>query len=115
MTDFEIDVENHVVPFLPTFKIGEFEYVLLHDVQAIFNLREDFALAALVQSCKLDVEVGIDDDKLQSLEDNFNSQDCLSMCFKEACQSEEHHQINEESFQALQAEMKLETASESLH
>lgn len=29
--DFEIDVENHAVPFLPTFT---FEYVLLHDVQA---------------------------------------------------------------------------------
>ena len=36
--------------------------MFLNDILCIFNLREDYAVSLIAQSCKVDKEVMIDDD-----------------------------------------------------
>lgn len=44
------------LPTLPTFTIMEKEYVLLHDIQVLFNLREDYCLALIAQQMEEEEE-----------------------------------------------------------
>ena len=37
------------IPSLPTFFINGKEYLLLHDIWVLFNLRENYALGAIAQ------------------------------------------------------------------
>lgn len=43
------DTDIALPPALPTFTILEKEYVLLHDIQVLFNLQEDYCLALIAQ------------------------------------------------------------------
>ena len=56
----------------PSFKIEGGDYVLLNDILCIFNLREDYALGLIGQSCNVDTKVKIHDDCLLVLKDKFN-------------------------------------------
>ena len=71
----------------------------------ILNLREDYAIGLIAQSCKVDKEVTIDDDSLLELEDKFNPTQELSMCFKEASN---FHEVDDEVFEEVQASISLE-------
>lgn len=46
-----------MVPILPSFNIDGEEYILLHDILHIFNLRKDYALGLIAQSYNVDKEV----------------------------------------------------------
>lgn len=49
--DFDLDgeISDLALPCLPSFTINNYEYLLLYDIQCMFNLREDMALALLAQ------------------------------------------------------------------
>lgn len=85
----EVDSFSYAVPMLPSFKIGAGEYVFLNDILSIFNLREDYALGLIAQSCRVDNYVMIDDDPLMELEDMFNPTLEIGLCFKEASNFQE--------------------------
>ena len=40
--DFDVQSSNYVVPMLPVVLIGGKDYVFLHDIECMFNLREDY-------------------------------------------------------------------------
>ena len=85
---------------------------MLNDILCIFNLREDYALGLIAQSCKVDREVRIDDDPLLELEDKFNPALEISMCFKEASNFQE---VDDEVFEEVQASMNLTGSSALPH
>ncbi|MCO5614045.1 hypothetical protein L7F22_068325 [Adiantum nelumboides] len=70
---------------LPRFFIEEKTYMLLTDVQTLFNLREDYALGMLARYLNKQhgfVEEDSSDDK--RLETNPNAMKCLRYYFEEA-------------------------------
>ena len=60
------------LPALPTFTILEKEYVLLHDIQVLFNLREDYFLALIAQQMEEEQEWVHEDPKLEILNTWFD-------------------------------------------
>ena len=58
--------------------------MLSNDILCIFNLREDYALGLIAQSCNVDMDIKIDDDPLLVLEDKFNPINEFSICINEA-------------------------------
>ena len=106
----DVDISNYAVPMLPSFKIGAGEYVFLNDILSIFNLREDYALGLIAQSCRVDKYVKIDDDPLMELEDMFDPASKIGLCFKEASDFQE---VEDVVFTEVRASMYL-TGSSSL-
>ena len=53
---FKDGAEIVPVPLLPSFCIGDNDYVLLIDIQTVFNIRQDYALAILAQNIEEDIE-----------------------------------------------------------
>ena len=81
--DFDVQSGNYVVPMLPGVLIGGKDYVFLHDIECMFNLREDYAISLIAQASRLDKEVGIEDDhSLLALETTFDPTEALTICFK---------------------------------
>lgn len=60
--DFDVQSSNYAVPMLPGVLIGGKDCVFLHDIECMFNLREDYAISLIAQASRLDKEVGIQDD-----------------------------------------------------
>ena len=104
----QVDSSSYAVPMLPSFKIGAGEYVFLNDILSIFNLREDYALGLIAQSCRVDKYVMIDDDPLMELEDMFNPATEIGLCFKEASNFQE---VDDVVFKEVQASMNLTGSS----
>ena len=72
------------VPALPTFKILEKEYVLLHDIQVLFNLREDYCLALIAQQMHEEQDWVLQDPTLEKVNTCFDPNMALEACFEEA-------------------------------
>ena len=104
----EVDSSSYAVPMLPSFKIGAGEYVFLNDILSIFNLREDYALGLIAQSCRVDKYVMIDDDPMMELEDMFNPSAEIGLCFKEARNFQD---VDDVVFKEVQASMNLTGSS----
>ena len=100
----DVDISSYAVPMLPSFKIGAGENVFLNDILSILNLREDYALGLIAQSCRVDKYVKIDDDPLMELEDMFNPASEIGLCFKEASDFQE---VDDVVFKEVQASMNL--------
>ena len=71
---------------LPVFTILEKEYVLLHDIQVLFNLREDYCLALIAQQKEEEQDWVLEDPKLECLNTCFDPEAALQLCFDEALQ-----------------------------
>ena len=48
-------------PLLPSYQVGDSEYILLTDIQQVFNLREDHCIAFIAQNLEADDNF-VDDD-----------------------------------------------------
>ena len=72
------------LPALPTFKILEKEYILLHDIQVLFNLREDYCLALIAQQMHEEQDWVLQDPILENLNTCFDPDTALKTCFIEA-------------------------------
>ena len=93
------------MPMLSSVLIGGKDYVFLHDIECMSNLREDYAISLIAQASRLDKEVGIEDDhSLLALETTFDPAEALAMCFKEA---EQFQEPDESAFQRTQQAMNL--------
>lgn len=71
------------IPTLPSFIIENKEYLLLHDIQVIFNLREDYTLGVIAQALEYEKERVVEDPVLGSLDCSFYPKNALEVCFKE--------------------------------
>ncbi len=65
------------LPALPRFTILQKEYFLLHDIQVLFNLREDYCLALIAQQMEEEQDWVVEDPKLESLNTCFDPEIAL--------------------------------------
>lgn len=98
------------IPALPSFIIENKEYILLHDIQVIFNLREDYTLRVIAQALEDEKEWVLEDPVLGSLDCNFDPKNALELCFNEAKQYEKSLPT-EEDFQDTQFSLNHHTQS----
>lgn len=93
----ELVTSNFVIPGLPSFLINGKNYILLSHIKRLCNLREDYALAIIVDMCIstkdfLDIE-NEHKEELLSLDskvtENFvEAPNALSLCFQKAKEGE---------------------------
>ena len=84
MDEGTLNDTNIALPALPTFTILEKEYVLLHDIQVLLNLRG--LLLLIAQQMEEEQEWVREDPKLGSLNTCFDPNIALQICFDEAMQ-----------------------------
>lgn len=67
-------------PLLPSYQVGDSEYILLTDIQHVFNLREDHCIAFIAQNLEADDNFVDDDgiDKYLLVESNGKDTEFLS-------------------------------------
>ncbi|MCO5597788.1 hypothetical protein L7F22_051870 [Adiantum nelumboides] len=96
------------------FRIEIKSYILLIDVQMLFDLHEDYALRMLAiyfDEQQGFVEEDSSDDK--RLETNINAMECLKHCFEEARKYKESGLPSKYTFKSLQEKMQLHKCSHS--
>ena len=69
---------------LPSFRFNQKDYVLLHGIQSLFNLREDYCLNLIGQQMEEEEEWVLQDPKLEILNVCFNTAEALRICFEES-------------------------------
>jgi len=113
--EFELDESNErvPVPVLPSFPFGDKQYVLITDLQNVFNIREDYCLAIIAQNLEQDKNFIDPEMSKFSLIDSavkdtefMNAAQALAMIFADAKQYEETLPTEEE-FLAMQARLGL--------
>lgn len=68
-----------LVPLLPSFRIDGKNYVLLTDIQTLFNIRQDYALAILAQNLEEDAQfLDAEDDKYILMDSNVRDSEFCS-------------------------------------
>ncbi|MCO5555934.1 hypothetical protein L7F22_009478, partial [Adiantum nelumboides] len=103
-----------LLPMLPKFHIEGKSYILLTDVQMLFDLHEDYALGMLARYINEQhgfVEQDSSDD--ERLETNTNALECLQYCFKKAREYKRSGVPSESTFKSLQDKMQLDKCSDS--
>ena len=97
-----------MLPMLPCFAIDGKSYLLLSDIQKLFEIREDTALGILahnLEDCKTFIEEdGVEEEQMEF---SMGSFDCLKLCFEKAKKYREETLPTEEEFRQLQTKMKL--------
>lgn len=80
-----LDTWGLVLPIMPKFNIEGRAYILLSDIQNVFNKRENHALAKIAKYQE-EHEGWVLDDTWQDeqLECNYNAKDCHHICFNQA-------------------------------
>lgn len=104
VSDEAIKNNDIPIPCLPSFIFDGREYVLLHDIQVLFELREDYALATLAQNLE-GTEWVLEDPNLGSLQTMYDPEKALELCFREAKEYEKELPTEEE-FQDAQASIR---------
>ena len=68
-------------PFLPSYQVGDLEYILLTDIQHVFNLREDHCIAFIAQNLEVDDNFVNDDgiDKYLLVDNHVKDTEFLSV------------------------------------
>ncbi|MCO5604184.1 hypothetical protein L7F22_058345 [Adiantum nelumboides] len=97
-----------ILPTLPNFRIEGKFYILLTNVQILFDLREDYALGMLART--FNEQYGFveeDSSNDEQLETNPNAMECLKYCFDEARKYKESSVPRKSSFKILQEKMQL--------
>ena len=103
------------LPILPEFQIEGNRYVLLSDIQKVFSIREDYALAAIAKTTEQNEGFESDDSQeFLDLEENFDPIECLTICFNKAKGHREKGQIlSDEDFEAFQRECGFDQLEDS--
>ena len=76
----ELDIMSHELqlPIVPDFQIEGSWYILLSDVQKVFSIQEDYALAAIAKIAEQSDGFESDDSQeFLDLEENFDAVECL--------------------------------------
>lgn len=77
-----IDAWGLILPILPEFYFGDRAYLLLADIQNVFNILEDYALSKIAKFQELeDGWVSDDASDDEKMEFNFDAKECLRKCF----------------------------------
>lgn len=80
-----LEAWGFILPILPKFHIGGRAYVLLTDIQHVFNMREDYALSKIAKfQEEQDGWVSDDNSDEEKLESNYDAKDCQRICFNQA-------------------------------
>ena len=113
----EVDVMSHSLqlPILPEFQIEGNRYILLSDIQKVFSIREDYALAAIAKTAEQNDGFESDDSEdFLELEENFDPVECLALCFNKAKEQREKGQIlSDKDFAAFQREIGYDKLEDS--
>ncbi len=112
-----MDISKHQlqVPIFPEFKIEGKQYILLSDIQKVFSIREDYALAAIAKTTEQNEGFESDDSQeFLDLEENFNPIECLTICFNKAREHREKgHILRDKEFEAFQRECGFDRLEDS--